>query len=418
MKKTLAESSPCLSFSSLCLFITVFLVGFGQLQRIQLTNQVAFYAHDLFIILFILTISITSIAKYKKNNIVSPKSLFQRWKSLLMFLVWSVGGLLVNQAIAGFAIMPWLYLVRLFTYLLFAFSLFIFSSSGECQKKSLRFSFWLLSLLILAIGFFQYLFIPDLRFLGSQGWDVHYFRLAGNMLDPNFTGMLLINILITFSLTKLLSCRSRLQLGLVFIIALALTYSRSSYLALLMVVLTSLIIKLWRHSKSSAQSFRPVNKLLSFYLLALVILIPFLPKPGGLGVELTRSETIRSRAEVNESVISEIKISDLLIGNGLFTPTVNLEQTNAIVHTKFPDNLIVFLLSGAGLPGLGLFATFMIGEFSRFIKNRKYLSLSLLTGALTHSMFNLTILEPINLLVLIICLQTAHFFSTQEKTAS
>ena len=259
------------------------------------------------------------------------------------------------------------------------------------------------------IGFFQYLFIPDLRFLGASGWDVHYFRLAGGMLDPNFSGMILINLLITSVFLFKNRCKNALYFGIVITTALALTYSRSAYLSMLMVVLTSY----WLKTKAIFQK----DKMLSFFLVGLIVMLPFLPKPGGLGVQLTRTETISSRAEVNESILKQLNLQQLLLGRGFFTPSINTKITDRVVHANFPDNFFIFLLSSTGVIGLSLILFFLYQEIKRgFIKKNPALIL-LLVGTLVHSMFNLTILEPINLLVLLICLNALKIKNEPASSA-
>lgn len=84
------------------------------------------------------------------------------------------------------------------------------------------------------IGVIQIIFLPDISFLQEFGWDPHQMRLVATTLDPNFSGGI-ISIVAIFA-TSLYLFKNRLIylfLAIFFSLALFLTFSRSSYLALL-----------------------------------------------------------------------------------------------------------------------------------------------------------------------------------------
>ncbi len=88
---------------------------------------------------------------------------------------------------------------------------------------------------ILAIaGFIQLKYIPDFTSFEDLGWDPHQNRLLSTWFDPNFVGGFFAFIL-PISIGYAIKEKSKKILPLIAIIALALflTYSRSSYLALL-----------------------------------------------------------------------------------------------------------------------------------------------------------------------------------------
>lgn len=135
-----------------------------------------------------------------------------------------------------------------------------------------------ISLLFTATGLVQYFFFPDLRSLG-MGWDPHYYRLVGTLLDPGFTGLILVFILLFLTLYPPMF--NPLAWTGAFL-ALALTYSRASFLAFL-VSMTVIAV-----SRKSAKFF-----LLIILLLGLTIWL--LPRPGGEGVRLERTSTVLTR---------------------------------------------------------------------------------------------------------------------------
>lgn len=385
------NASISINFVRLLLVLTFFLISFGQLQRIQLSFNAAFYLHDFLIGLIFFTLLIKTYFNQQK---LWPSIAELKWG--LIFLGWSLISLMINQFSSGFQLIPWLYWGRLLTYLGTGWLIATQARLNSAFNRWGRLAMWAALINFVLIGFAQYLLIPDLRFLAEAGWDVHYFRLAGSMLDPNFLGMLLgMGLIFLLLKTNFHDQKKRILFTAIITLALALTYSRSSYLsfAVMMMVLIASPHKL--KSKN-------VRTLAAALLILLLFLIPVLPRPGGLGVKLSRTETIDSRIHTNQTLITSLDVKDWLIGRGLFTPTVNLAAADdQITHAHFPDNILVFVLSGAGLPGLFLFIKFIWEKlYSMYQKNLA--NFLLLFGILIHSFFNLTLLEPINLLILLL----------------
>jgi len=396
VKKTVVH--PTLNLATLILLILYILVGFGQLQRIQLSYNVAFYAHDLFAVclvgVILISVKLGDLKKYFSE--FRQKNLW-----LWYFFNWALISLVINQLITGYSLIPWLYWLRLLTYLGVGFSIKILIKQKRINLSWLRLSLSLSLGLIILLGILQYWLIPDLRFLGSAGWDVHYYRLASSLLDPNFTGMILvvtlISILYKFNFQK--KWLKYLLFGTLLPLLL-LTYSRSSYGSFLISFGLILITK-----KQAQLNFS--KKIIAGLIAGFVFLMPFLPKPGGLGVDLTRIETVTSRIKVNQMVLQTIEAKDVIIGRGMFVPTVNVilskNNSNKIVHTHFPDNLLIFLFSATGLPGL-ILASIYLGKLLWNCYQRQTGDFLLIFSILLHSLFNLTIFEPICLLILLLAL--------------
>jgi len=168
----------------------------------------------------------------------------------------------------------------------------------------------LLDLLILAgglaaiFGLIQYLWFPDLRsWLEVRNWDPHYYRAYGTFFDPGYFGAIMVLSLILvaghlfsdrqkrsglkFSIFNFqFSIDSRLityHLSLITsYLALALTYSRASYLAFLV----GMGVVAWKLKKRKFYA-----AIIGIFLLTLLLL----PRPGGEGVKLEREESIRAR---------------------------------------------------------------------------------------------------------------------------
>jgi len=163
-----------------------------------------------------------------------------------------------------------------FRWLVYASVFFLFSIKRKWLVRT--------GLGVAIIGLIQYFFFPDMRFLANYGWDDHYYRLIFPFLDPAFTGLILSLTLILMTQKFWQKRFSLYSLFSIVYLALALTYSRSSYLAFLvgMTVIS--------RQKKSWQLF-----LISLVLLLATVFL--LPQPGGEGVNLLRTSTIEARIQ-------------------------------------------------------------------------------------------------------------------------
>lgn len=130
------------------------------------------------------------------------------------------------------------------------------------------------------LGLGQYLLYPDIRNLFPLGWDLHYYRVVGTLLDPGFIGLIFVFTLIYLYLNSF----HRLT-WVVTYLALALTYSRSSYLAFF--IAFSWIAFKRKSWKMFITTF--------FLLLSTFFLLP--RQSDGEGVKLERTYSVWARAE-------------------------------------------------------------------------------------------------------------------------
>ncbi len=137
-------------------------------------------------------------------------------------------------------------------------------------------------------GLIQYLLWPDLRASTVFNWDPHYFRIVGTFLDPGYTALIFVFTLILF--WQIGSCfqttvrQKKLLwfLGIVVYLALALTYSRSGYVAFLIAA----AFFAWYQKKP---------KVFFIALLVLTVTVFILPRPEGEGVRLERTASSLAR---------------------------------------------------------------------------------------------------------------------------
>lgn len=130
-----------------------------------------------------------------------------------------------------------LYWVRLFSYTALAWIIPTIYRSETERKTLFTCLVWMGGLVVLG-GIIQLIALPDLRPLTGYGWDPHIGRFVSTFLDPNYLGgflALFFALLVALSLQKVRWWM--VPLGAATLIGTILTFSRSGYLALLVVLL-------------------------------------------------------------------------------------------------------------------------------------------------------------------------------------
>ena len=144
--------------------------------------------------------------------------------------------------------------------------------------------------LILGLG--QYVFLPDMRFLLRYGWDEHYWRLIGTVLDPNYMGVMAGMIGFYFLDKNYKNYKFNKEMAMILMAAatLALTWSRASWLAF------GAAAGWWAVSGRPGRPGR-LGRLGIFGVLAVLGVGVWwaAPKPGGEGVNLLRTSSIQQR---------------------------------------------------------------------------------------------------------------------------
>jgi hypothetical protein len=340
----------------------------GELGRIQLNQYLTIYLHDFLVITYLLfnfrelKIIIQNLKKIKKFNKKIFLLLFFNIFAAVVFAIWQ----------KQFIFNSLLYLARAIAY--FVFILLLKKNFG--QKKIVH-VFLQASLLMLILAFIQYFFLPDLTSLYYLGFDDHFYRLAGPLLDPNFTGLILVlNWLYYTNHTQLK--KENIFLSLIFLIALALSYSRASYLSLMLAG-----SYLFFHSQQAQR------RLISISLVLFVIFIPLLPKKsGGEGVKLERTSSINARIISAQQSLNNNQGLAIIFGQGPFHPHYQVNKEDLISHARFADNFLIFLYNGFGIFGTCLIIILLTREVHKQTRKDRHWQLGLLIALLTHSLFN------------------------------
>lgn len=184
------------------------------------------------------------------------------------------------------------------------------------------------------LGILQYIIIPDVRFLETWGWDPHYYRIVGALLDPGFTGLILVLTLIYLVINNY-----KKVWWVIVYLALALTYSRASYLAFFTAFTwISIQKKNWKYS------------VLSFLILGITIVV--LPRySSGEGVKLERSSTIYARI-ASWKKAWEIFSDNPIIGVGFNTYRYAQKAAPESHAGAGADSSLLLVMATTGIVGL------------------------------------------------------------------
>ena len=356
----------------------------GQLGGLSLWPGVTLYIHDV-ILGVVLLVGLISIFRNKKISI--PYLLIP----IILFVAAGVISLLVN--LFRFSLpqigQASLYLFRFAAYACL-YGILV------CQKRlSSRFLltrlFWF-GVVMSIIGFFQYIWYPQLQNLSYLGWDPHYLRLFSTLFDPNFVGIIIVlTLLLGFYLWQRKHSILIVAGECISLLALYLTFSRSSYLAFIFAVLTYVI-------------FRKQWKILLF-LAVFVLAIIFIPKPGGNTLILTRVDSTVARIGNWQESLGIIAKAPIF-GNGFNTLRFVYDKSHPDV-TPGPisksaaglDSSLLFILATTGIVGFAAYIWLGIASVKLFwsqkrLNSARGIMIMILVALLIHSLFTNSLFYP------------------------
>lgn len=279
------------------------------------------------------------------------------------------------------------YLIRFILYSLsfwLGYSLII--SKVTSFEKIIK-DFLVVGLILSSIGFLQLIFYPDFKFLEQFGYDPHVNRLASTFLDPNFLGTFL-NICFIFSifLYQKLKDKRIIFLTAIYFLAIIFTYSRSSYLMLLVEIL---II-----------SFASNKRIIFFLFILGIALFIFIPRVserviGGFSLDKSANERI-------ESWQNGLNIfnKNPILGVGFNNLRQEFEKNNQFKvfssgegHSGAGiDSSLIFVLATTGILGFLIYISWWVliirQNFSKFF------ILALILGLMINSIFINSLFYP------------------------
>jgi len=388
--KVLAESKVLIL---LYCYIAVF--PLGQLTRLPLPiesfPEIHLYLTD---ILIALLVSAWFGGKLiRKEKFAKPPL----WVPISLFSLICLASLAFNAPLlsSGEVVVAFLYLIRWLVYAGIYFVVYDLTKNLKLKTKNLLSLLVIVGLVTAVFGLLQYLFLPDTRFLEKYGWDPHYYRVIGTFLDPGFLGLIFVLSLIIVVVKIFQEKKLRKKLigvGVIIYLALALTYSRASYLAYSL----AMGITAWRQRST---------KFAFFVLIIGIVTIFLLPRPGGEGVRLERESTIRARI-LNWQQSFAIIEDNLLFGVGFNTyryiqdkylawPEGELEISHAGAGA---DSSLLFVLATTGIFGLGAYLWIWIKalvlSLKKINKPQNQIALASILAILIHSFFVNSLFYP------------------------
>ena len=372
-------------FIRVLLLVLAGLMGLGQLQKIQLNDVSALYYHDFVIVAVVIVL----LPFLKKTSKWAIKKKWVQW--FIRFVAIVAISLSVAFIIHPFQtwIVGLLYFGRLVLYSLFCLSLISLVRERLVQRSEILGMTLASTTLIAAAGLLQYVVIPDVRGLRFTGWDDHYFRVVSTLLDPSFTGIiLLIGFLISLQYLMKKKSTHIVLIAIVHFAALLLTYSRASFIAL-----GAALIFL-------ALQYISLRKGV-FYISCLgVIGIFLLPRPASEGARLERLSSVRARVVNTVHGIQKLSPTTLLIGNGWYLTNADRQSNNTISfisHSSSPDNSFLHVLQSTGIGGLTVLGIF---GFALFRSSRSLSLRTTLVAISVASWMNQVLFYPWILLIL------------------
>ena len=217
------------------LYLCVAILSLGQFSILIKTQSGGFYLFDVFITIFVFFGIITllnSEFKFPKHSLYFYIFIFLALIGLIpSFYKLGLGDFVVSVS----------YILRWVLYLTSSVVVFNMLKRKIITENTLIKLFMYSALFISLAGFIQLIVLPDFTVLdASLGWDPHKNRLASTFFDPNFTGgylVLCIALVLYSNTVKKFNNNQKVIFLLVPVIALILTFSRSSWAALSLVVL-------------------------------------------------------------------------------------------------------------------------------------------------------------------------------------
>lgn len=368
--------------------LLLFSLSFGQFGGISIGSGVTVYISDVVVVCIVLYGLITGSLKRSLygHRLVRP---------MIAFGAIAVISLLVNSVSVPLEelLKGSLYLVRWV-----AFGGVYMTLVGSKKHVNLIPFLFASGCMLGIVSLLQFFLYPDLRNLLYLGYDPHYYRVFSTLLDPNFTGIVLVLALIS-GIYMFVSGKQKLWISVALVVilsALLLTYSRSSYLAFIGGIVTWVVLQ---------------KKPVTGFILALLFLVAivYLPKMGHEALSLDRFDSTVSRFHNwSESVhlISKkpvfgfgfniLPFSTARIASEVSVDTAAVSRSGAGV-----DNSLLFVGATTGLIGLGAYL-WLLAEMIKMgvsVYRKKYtgiktLYLVSLGAVLVHSLFINSLFYP------------------------
>lgn len=348
-------------------YITAFLFSLGQLGRISFFDQqVNFYLYEITLgssLIFL-------ISKHKSKPITDA---WKNFRAIFIFLLVLLISLIPEWLKYNFFenAVAFLYFFRLLVYFSYFIYLRYHVKKDWQSSKTIKKGILAVAVLTVISTFIQYFLYPDLRNLFYQGWDPHLYRTFGVFFDTSISATIFGILFLTIN---------QPVIKIIYLILIALSFSRAIYLGLSLTLIYIFIQK------------KQFKKILLF-LLFFIVLIFIIPKPAGEGVNLKRLYSITSRGQDYLQGINLWKNKPVL---GYGYNRVRYVKNSKSLHssTSFSSSFLTILVSSGVLGLLGFLG--VLGRLGKINKTSQYLIIFLSI----ISLFDNIILHPFILFLL------------------
>lgn len=332
---------------------------------------------------------------------VNFKNLPLFFYAFILFIFVCVISLILNPLDLG---LPLLLVSGFYILRLFFFSLLLFFVLRKILIFNINEIFIYAGVILSILGILQFIFIPDLRFLQTSGWDPHYFRAVSTFLDPNFLGGFLVLSLLSTFLYEFKNQKLRIFFLSLLYICLTLTFSRSSYL-FFFVSFFSLGLLARSKRLFSFSILLTLTLFLNFYIYQLTVAVPR---------NIDREDSAMNRFDTwNQGL--ELFLKHPVFGVGFNNYKYALEKykltNNAQINQRGSasnDASLLFVLSTTGLIGFVVFLLFIISSLLYGLRSRGVSSgqivFSGILGLLVNSIFINSVFYPLIFIWLILYL--------------
>lgn len=368
----------------------------GQLIRLPLPGQGGgVLPSDIVAFALVVTLSLRAYTKSARPEIITVVS------TITLFILWT-GYILVLQVgtnITGSEVgVASAYLVRLATYMFLIPCLMQAAAAQPEIRRAVQYSFLSAVVAIGVGGLIQYTLFPNLAALGLNGWDPHEHRLISTWLDPNLVGLLFVIAAPLFIYLYIQTKKYRYAFwGVVVLICLVLTASRSSFIA----AVGSSLITLWMSgaAKYSVPTIHTQVARRTSYLTILIsfalLIVLFPQRFTGL---ITSDATVSLRSQALSASIRSVVEPHAIAGVGYNAYQFIAQREGLIssfsIHSRAgTDNSLLTLWATTGAIGLllsGLIFTFVWHTLRSQSKNYQaplWVFFASITALIIHSQF-------------------------------
>lgn len=347
--------------------IFLFFLPLGSLSRLPI-GDVAFTVNDV-ILPVMIGLWLLYILVIQKRVVLPPRTML-----IVGFAFWAFITLLFSLRFLGMAqfLISGLYWVRWVEYAFVFFIGYWLFTQGEEAKATMRTTVKMLlwgQLMFVLAGFLQFALFPNFSKFVQHGWDPHYYRLLSTFLDPNFAGIFIVLGMVLFGAFFLLKEETILPTKtsksvsyvyvLLALVAVVLTFSRSSYLGFAVAVGCIGLLK-----------SRAVLFVMAFVGIASFVFIPRV-QTRVIGA-FSFDETVMARLSQYELTLGIIE-KDPVFGVGFNTFRYAQEDAGYFRDDRGvsfegghagagSDSSLLFILVTTGVPGLLLYLA-MWGAF-------------------------------------------------------